>query len=1124
MAFSYDLLPPIVQNVLPAFAEEKARIYFTIGTTSDIKTIQYSISNQNGNTLTTFGLTQNFLQSNQQEKKYGDHYFLIDTKSFQLETYYKIQLRVSRNKYQVLSSINPDDFSEWSSVCLIKKIQKPQIIIEEMGKENSTVIKSIGVNLYTIKGQAKFPKNSTEKLKNYSIKLYQLNDNLIQQNQKISESGGQLVLQTDILSPTDSSNYSFEYLLPIILLQGVSYKMIFKYTTSSGYSGQSFFLFESISLNNIGNNFQINLKPDPELGEMKVTISSKDDAYKMENIVIRRTSSETKYLIWDDIKILQYNPKAESAYSVTWRDKTIKSGVFYKYGVCILKENGARGAFKSSDSSEQCIFDDMYLNGDNKSLRIRFNPSINNFKYNVNESIQQTLGSQFPFAKRNGYNFYRTFSIGGLITSYMDTHSRATVPASLVGDSLKQNDYIKRGQEKTKSIFDEGFYPGPLVSEIKNLTSKDKLYDGEASKQALYNQNNDVQQYEDIIYQREFRQAVYQFLYKNNVKLFRSTQQGNILVKLTEISFSPLEQLGRQLYSFTATATEIDKYSIRNCDKYNIQNIGQYEKIQNIETYPGQIERRFTPSTTKNISNNLLSSVYSHFTTNWKYLTMNDINDLGEIDPDKDVFDVSVNKIYNLQIEIDSPPAPVSLNNKGELEYMMIEDNQEISHNYRNTPLGYIVIINNKRVFVKAALEKRLVPEANGTVQKYTYVGRYDLPSDVKVTSLKVVGGTLLGNGDVLCGPPYVNILINYMAQVEVKKANLSITNLLHFQNPGQLWGTFEVGQKLRPEILKKISFSYNNKQLVDKTNNIIKSNNIRVLTTYKRHLDYIWWVNFQGPENAIIWIKTSGIQNNIITTATNFSRHILANGYLNLNGMTLKNLNAVSYTSSKHIEKELDQYINNNFITPELIQEWKKDPQREYSEDSDYREWLTQQVKKDTIQQHLWHPQWIPQTENEQLINRKIYIPEFFIYDFYFCGVHLTEKVIPNHTGTVYFSDLEENNLSLRKTEFVYYDQDSVFESYNNITDPKENVVYTIKNIVLPENPTLIPLQEDENSVAASTLTQKWIYYNGSWCKFIDVPTEKDGLQFLAGDVLCPVDAIVNYYYAGSYEKYQLI
>jgi len=38
-----------------------------------------------------------------------------------------------------------------------------------------------------------------------------------------------------------------------------------------------------------------------------------------------------------------------------------------------------------------------------------------------------------------------------------------------------------------------------------------------------YNLKNDVNQYEDINYEREFRQKVIEFLYSNSIKLFRSS-------------------------------------------------------------------------------------------------------------------------------------------------------------------------------------------------------------------------------------------------------------------------------------------------------------------------------------------------------------------------------------------------------------------------------------------------------------------------------------------------------------------------------------------------------------------------------------------------------------------------
>ena len=44
------------------------------------------------------------------------------------------------------------------------------------------------------------------------------------------------------------------------------------------------------------------------------------------------------------------------------------------------------------------------------------------------------------------------------------------------------------------------------------------------------------------------------------------------------IDFQPVEALGRRLYSFTATAVEVDDATIANNNKYGIQITGNYEK------------------------------------------------------------------------------------------------------------------------------------------------------------------------------------------------------------------------------------------------------------------------------------------------------------------------------------------------------------------------------------------------------------------------------------------------------------------------------------------------------------------------------------------------------------------
>jgi len=62
----------------------------------------------------------------------------------------------------------------------------------------------------------------------------------------------------------------------------------------------------------------------------------------------------------------------------------------------------------------------MFLTTADQQLNIKFNPTLGDFKYNVTESQQITIGSKYPYIKRNADNYFRTFSIGGLISSFID--------------------------------------------------------------------------------------------------------------------------------------------------------------------------------------------------------------------------------------------------------------------------------------------------------------------------------------------------------------------------------------------------------------------------------------------------------------------------------------------------------------------------------------------------------------------------------------------------------------------------------------------------------------------------------------------------------------------------------
>ena len=85
-----------------------------------------------------------------------------------------------------------------------------------------------------------------------------------------------------------------------------------------------------------------------------------------------------------------------------------------------------------------------------------------------------------------------------------------------------------------------------------------------------YNNNHKITEANNIVYEKLFKDKVIEFLYSEQPKLFRSATEGNFIVKIMDVSFSPNATLGRRIVSFTATAYEVAECNIDNFKKYDI--------------------------------------------------------------------------------------------------------------------------------------------------------------------------------------------------------------------------------------------------------------------------------------------------------------------------------------------------------------------------------------------------------------------------------------------------------------------------------------------------------------------------------------------------------------------------
>lgn len=537
MAININLYPPIVDTYVPAFLidsgtdKDICRIYFTLSqfnTMEDIENVQVTVRSQytNLSVLSKSKYPSEVMLTSIQEdtsKTSDDRYYIelnktdIQGGQFEINQYYKVQMRFTHVDAAEVSLATPQAidgwlaaninlFSEWSTVCLIRGISTPQLAVSGFTIEGGEI--SWANYNPIIYGALSFKnEEETEKLKSYQVKLYDENNNLL------TDSGIQY-----------TNTNSFSYGLNYNFVAGAAYKFTIECTTMNLYSAIATYGFTTAIEESEILDFTFMAEADEDNGRVILTIKKSNitDGFTGE-LVLRRTSNKTNFTIWEDLKTYTY--EGVTAIKETFNDMTIESGVWYKYYLQ-KRSQGVAASTKYIKTPVMVIFDDMFLTTKDRQLKIKFNPTVSSFKRTIQESRTDTLGSQFPFVRRNGHANYAQFPIGGLISFQIDESELFT--------SLEE-------------LFGEHLY----------------LYTD-------YNDDHRITEANNIVYEKLFKDKVIEFLYSEQPKLFRSATEGNFIVKVMDASFSPNATLGRRIVSFTATAYEVAECNIDNFKKYDI--------------------------------------------------------------------------------------------------------------------------------------------------------------------------------------------------------------------------------------------------------------------------------------------------------------------------------------------------------------------------------------------------------------------------------------------------------------------------------------------------------------------------------------------------------------------------
>ena len=575
---STTLFPPVVevnQNT-QILNSENYYIYFALSqfnTLSDISAIQITARKQSNNN-SIFNTNKVHYEIYQYQKisdlnKLNNGFYRLPISkdffiSLQANTNYKIQIRFVSGSS--IPDYNSDTFptwiaqhqgnlSEWSEVSLLMLTSAPKFsmslpreAIDETGAYQSRLL-NFYINIeYT---------NKKDKIEKYKIYL----SNVIQDK------------DWQFFDIKDNARTSIYKSFPQTLTNNFTYDIKMKYVTHLGYENTA--LIGSVKVK-YGTDYTYSgitteCLPDLDKGRVQVKIKGLKTAtdFIVDNLIqvqILRTTNHSAYKNWELVRDCVINLSANAEDIFIWEDYTVPGSIWCKYGYILIKPNTKiQSILCDLGRPVLCYFEDMYLDNINSHLRIRLNQDVSDYKYIVNEQITNTLGNQYPIITRSGKTKYRQFSISGTICAEDNRFENDIGIAYMTSSALMHNESEKKIWDE-KGIIDTSNYT--ILSEQSLINKTKGLYNYYQTQYLTpYRIQNNVNNY---IYEKEYRDKIISILYKNDVKLLRTLTEGNIIVKLTNISLTPNKELSRMIWSFSATATEIADDTIDNYNKYNI--------------------------------------------------------------------------------------------------------------------------------------------------------------------------------------------------------------------------------------------------------------------------------------------------------------------------------------------------------------------------------------------------------------------------------------------------------------------------------------------------------------------------------------------------------------------------
>lgn len=494
------LYPPYLEGTIPAFY-------------GDSITVPFAMNRAVGkNEIRGFSLLIKSIQTGNQlgkelkafkyDLENGTATFIIDPIKYLVGQSYKFQL----------AYIGNEGTGYYSTVAIAKYTEPPTIEIKNLVKN------SLNKHIYNYVGEYK-TKDITEKMYSCQFKVYDQNKNIITDTGEIIhnslndeipkvEGDGRWYSaseQFDLIQELDAGkNYYIQFLVKTIGLMELDTGLYQIVQGEPIPPPREHTIVIDASLNYDNGYIDINMK-------------HYNNSLMIGKYVLSRASSKDNFKSWNEIMRFTLNRETKKE---IWKDFTIEQGVQYKYAVFMVDKDNSYST-KSVSNIVLADFEDMFLFDGDRQLKIRFDPNVSSFKNTILESKTDTIGGKHPYIFRNGHVNYKEFAVSGLLSHLTDT---------------------------------DGYFEVALAQTKYNDNTL-------AYGAGLYNIQLNA---ENFAMERDFKLEALDWLTNGKPKLFRSPAEGNYIIRLTDVSLSPVDSLGRMLHSFSGTAYEIKEYTHKN--------------------------------------------------------------------------------------------------------------------------------------------------------------------------------------------------------------------------------------------------------------------------------------------------------------------------------------------------------------------------------------------------------------------------------------------------------------------------------------------------------------------------------------------------------------------------------